>query len=58
MIAEMIPKSFSHVVLVTGFRSWNDAKSVREALNDAWRGWGAKERHPAGASFGALSQGG
>ncbi|MFJ2822413.1 hypothetical protein ACIO7M_15020 [Streptomyces toxytricini] len=28
MIAEMIPESFSHVVLVTGSRSWNEAKSM------------------------------
>lgn len=40
MIAEMIPESFSHVVLVTGSRSWNDEKSMRETFNDAWRDWG------------------
>ncbi|WP_258039957.1 DUF2493 domain-containing protein [Streptomyces sp. SM1] len=42
MIAEMIPESFSHVVLVTGSRSWNDEKSMRETFNDAWRDWGPK----------------
>lgn len=40
MIAEMIPESSSSVVLVTGSRSWNDAKSMRETFSDAWRGWG------------------
>lgn len=34
--------SFSHVVLVTGSRSWNDEKSMRETFNDAWRDWGAE----------------
>jgi hypothetical protein len=42
MIAEMIPESFSHIVLVTGSRSWNDEKSMRETFNDAWRDWGPK----------------
>lgn len=42
MIAEMIPESFSHVVLVTGSRSWNDEQSMRSAFNDAWRDWGAE----------------
>ncbi|MFJ5725860.1 SLOG family protein [Streptomyces sp. NPDC093149] len=42
MIAEMIPDSFSHVVLVTGSRSWNDERSMRDAFNDAWRSWGAE----------------
>ncbi|MGW0536356.1 SLOG family protein [Streptomyces sp. NPDC003032] len=42
MIAEMIPESFSHVVLVTGSRGWNDEKSMRETFNDAWRDWGAE----------------
>ncbi|MEV0443541.1 SLOG family protein [Streptomyces spectabilis] len=42
MIAEMIPESFSHVVLVTGSRSWNDERSMRETFNDAWRDWGAE----------------
>ncbi|WP_405829135.1 MULTISPECIES: SLOG family protein [unclassified Streptomyces] len=42
MIAEMIPESSSRVVLVTGSRSWNDAKSMRETFSDAWRGWGPK----------------
>lgn len=37
MIAEMIPEPFSHVVLVTGSRSWDDEKSMRETFNDAWR---------------------
>ncbi|MFI5702624.1 SLOG family protein [Streptomyces xanthochromogenes] len=41
MIAEMIPESFSHVVLVTGSRSWNDEQSMRSVFNDAWRDWGA-----------------
>lgn len=35
MIAEMIPESFSHVVLVTGFRNWNDEQGMRKAFNDA-----------------------
>ncbi|WP_329142848.1 DUF2493 domain-containing protein [Streptomyces sp. NBC_01456] len=38
----MIPESFSHVVLVTGSRSWNDEQSMRSAFNDAWRDWGAE----------------
>lgn len=38
MIAEMIPESFSHVVLATGSRSWNDAKGMRETFNHTWRG--------------------
>ncbi|WP_037686662.1 SLOG family protein [Streptomyces aureocirculatus] len=38
----MTPESFSHVVLVTGSRRWNDEKGMREAFNDAWRRWGAK----------------
>ncbi|MEW1629650.1 SLOG family protein [Streptomyces sp. NPDC089173] len=42
MIAELIPASFSHVVLVTGSRSWSDEKSMRKTFNDAWRDWGAK----------------
>ncbi|MFD0270131.1 hypothetical protein ACFVGY_26760 [Streptomyces sp. NPDC127106] len=42
MIAEMIPESFSHVVLVTGSRSWNEAKSMPETFDDAGRGWGPK----------------
>ncbi|MFJ6759971.1 SLOG family protein [Streptomyces sp. NPDC091273] len=42
MIAEMIPELSSRVVLVTGSRSWNDAKSMRETFSDAWRGWGPK----------------
>ncbi|MER6520046.1 SLOG family protein [Streptomyces sp. NPDC001553] len=42
MIAEMIPAPFSHVVLVTGSRSWNDEKSMRETFNDAWRDWGVE----------------
>lgn len=42
MIAEMIPGSFSHVALVTGSRSWNDEKSMRETFNNAWRDWGPK----------------
>ncbi|MFD7661328.1 SLOG family protein [Streptomyces sp. NPDC059788] len=41
MIAEMVPESFSHVVLVTGSRSWDDEESMRQALNDAWRVWGS-----------------
>jgi hypothetical protein len=41
MIAEMIPESFSHVVLVTGSRSWKDEQSMCSAFNDAWRDWGA-----------------
>ncbi|WP_328791443.1 SLOG family protein [Streptomyces sp. NBC_00273] len=36
----MIPESSSSVVLVTGSRSWNDAKSMRATFGDAWRGWG------------------
>ncbi|MFJ2420666.1 SLOG family protein [Streptomyces brevispora] len=40
MIAEMITDSFSHVVLVTGSRSWIDEQCMREAFNDAWRSWG------------------
>ncbi|MFJ2778168.1 hypothetical protein [Kitasatospora sp. NPDC087315] len=39
MIAEMIQESFSHVVLVTGSRSWDDERSMRETFNDAWRDW-------------------
>ncbi|MFD4242742.1 SLOG family protein [Streptomyces sp. NPDC058525] len=42
MIAEMIPESFSHVVLVTGSRSWNDEKSMRDTFNAAWSDWGPK----------------
>ncbi|MFF8918019.1 SLOG family protein [Streptomyces sp. NPDC015032] len=42
MIPEMIPGSFSHVVLVTGSRSWNDEQGMRDAFNDAWRGWGVE----------------
>ncbi|MFJ5071687.1 hypothetical protein ACIQC7_35255 [Kitasatospora sp. NPDC088556] len=42
MITEMIQESFSHVVLVTGSRSWNDEKSMRETFNDAWRDWSPK----------------
>lgn len=42
MIAEMIQESFSHVVLVTGSRSWNDEESMRGTFNDAWRDWGPK----------------
>lgn len=49
MIAEMIPESSSRVVLVTGSRSWNDAKSMRETFSDAWRGWGP--RTPPGRCF-------
>ncbi len=42
MIAEMIRESFSHVVLVAGSRSWNEAKSMRKAFDDAWRGRGPR----------------
>ncbi|MFC9755183.1 SLOG family protein [Streptomyces sp. NPDC056921] len=42
MIAEMIPESFSHVVLVTGSRSWNDERGMRASFRDAWRDWGAE----------------
>ncbi|MFG2684147.1 SLOG family protein [Streptomyces sp. NPDC048392] len=42
MIAEMNSESFSHVVLVTGSRSWSDEKSMCETFNDAWRDWGPK----------------
>ncbi|WP_407077525.1 SLOG family protein [Streptomyces sp. SCSIO 30461] len=42
MIAEMISESFTHVVLVTGSRSWSDEKSMRETFNDAWRAWGTE----------------
>ncbi|MFB7599145.1 SLOG family protein [Streptomyces sp. NPDC056160] len=38
----MISESFSHVVLVTGSRSWNDEQSMRTAFNGAWRDWGAE----------------
>ncbi|MFE7114096.1 SLOG family protein [Streptomyces sp. NPDC057654] len=40
MIAEMIPEPFSHVVLVTGSRSWNDEQSMCSVFNGAWRDWG------------------
>ncbi|WP_371793072.1 hypothetical protein OG285_32600 [Streptomyces sp. NBC_01471] len=42
MIAEMIPEPFSHAVLVTGSRSWNDEKRMGETFNDAWRDWGPR----------------
>ncbi|WP_199842664.1 MULTISPECIES: DUF4326 domain-containing protein [Streptomyces] len=31
---------YSHALLVTGSRTWNDEKHMRQALNDAWRAWG------------------
>lgn len=42
MIAEMNPESFSHVVLVTGSRTWDDENRMRETFNDDWRDWGAE----------------
>ncbi|MEV7870125.1 SLOG family protein [Streptomyces sp. NPDC088124] len=33
---------YSHALIVTGSRSWNEEKSMRETFNDAWRGWGAE----------------
>lgn len=31
---------YTHVVLVTGSRSWDDERAMRSAFNDLWLGWG------------------
>jgi hypothetical protein len=32
--------AYSHVVIVTGSRTWNDEPAMRRAFNDLWRMWG------------------
>ncbi|MFC4048334.1 hypothetical protein ACFOY4_01450 [Actinomadura syzygii] len=31
---------YSHVILVTGARSWDDAPAMKRAFRDAWGAWG------------------
>ncbi|WP_035769651.1 hypothetical protein [Arthrobacter castelli] len=33
--------TYSHVMLVTGARSWDDQALMRSTFNDAWRFWGS-----------------
>ena len=41
MVPGEIPDRFSHVVLVTGARTWNDEPTMRSVFRGAWRTWGA-----------------
>jgi hypothetical protein len=31
---------FSHALMITGSRTWEDESSMRAAFNDVWRSWG------------------
>lgn len=42
MIPEKIPSKFSHVMLVTGARSWDDEHTMCATFRDIWRGWEAE----------------
>ena len=42
MIAEKIPGRFSHVVLTTGARTWNDEPTMRSVFRGAWHTWGSE----------------
>ncbi|MFD2794599.1 SLOG family protein [Promicromonospora vindobonensis] len=37
-----ISDRFSHVVLVTGARTWTDEPTMRSVFREAWRTWGAE----------------
>lgn len=34
------PNTFTHVVLITGSRTWSDEAAMRRAFDDAWLEWG------------------
>lgn len=42
MIPEIMDTMFSHVVLVTGSRTWNDEVRMRETFNRLWIHWGTE----------------
>lgn len=35
----MTEESYSHVLLVTGSRTWDDEDAMRQAFNAAWLAW-------------------
>lgn len=39
MISGKIPNKYSHVILVTGSRTWADVSSMRTAFNRIWLAW-------------------
>jgi len=39
MIPENIPDRFTHAVLVTGSRSWDDEATMRQTFNQIWAMW-------------------
>lgn len=34
------PSDFSHALLITGSRTWDNEAAMKKAFNDAWRDWG------------------
>ncbi|PUB32527.1 uncharacterized protein DUF2493 [Promicromonospora sp. AC04] len=42
MIPARTPATFSHIVLVTGARTWDDEPTMRSVFRDVWRTWGAE----------------
>lgn len=39
MITENTPNRFTHAVLVTGSRTWDDEQSMRRTFNEVWQTW-------------------
>lgn len=39
MIQGKIPGTYSHAIVVTGARTWDEEQSMRLAFNDVWRVW-------------------
>lgn len=48
---------YSHALLVTGSRTWDDEAGMRRAFNRAWMAWGAGPRDPGAVSKPVLVSG-